>query len=254
MDSVIRNDWLRQAAIKSKPKPMTVEDDAAGGCDGVKDGSAGFHTQKQQNPWWQVDLGSVAKLGRIVIWNKTADKFAQLRSKRLVVQLSAEGKAWEVIYRHDGAPFHGVAGGKPLGKPLTVQALGKKARYVRVGLAGTEFFHLDEVEVFAAENPKVNLALDRPATQSSICNWSTSHKKSLSKFQHATQDALKLAIATRTLMGGSDRIAAYNAAMVELGKKFDEATPETDFQELYFETRQLRREMILSHPTLAFYR
>ncbi|MCP4376280.1 MAG: hypothetical protein GY794_08920, partial [bacterium] len=168
------------------------------------------------------------------------------------MQLSAEGKAWEVIYRHDGAPFHGVAGGKPLGKPLTVQASGKKARFVRVGLAGTEFFHLDEVEVFAAENPETNLALDRPATQSSISNWSTPHKKPLSKFQHAAQDALKLAIATPTLMGGSDRIAAYDAAMVELGKKFDEAISETDFRELYLETRHLRREMILSHPTLDF--
>jgi len=64
--SVIRDDWVRQAVAQNVGRPLTAGDDAAGGCDGIKDGTAGFHTQKQQNPWWQVDLGSVVSMGRIV--------------------------------------------------------------------------------------------------------------------------------------------------------------------------------------------
>ena len=49
--SVIRDDWVRQAVAQNENRPFTAEDDAAGGCDGIKDGTAGFHTQKQQDPW-----------------------------------------------------------------------------------------------------------------------------------------------------------------------------------------------------------
>ena len=70
---LIEDDWMRQAAAQNDNGPLTAQDDAAGGCDGFKDGLASFHTQKQQDPWWQVDLGSVVPLGRIVIWNRTND-------------------------------------------------------------------------------------------------------------------------------------------------------------------------------------
>ena len=39
----------------------------AGGCDGIKNGEWGFHTDLTQNPWWQVDLGKTQALGRIGI-------------------------------------------------------------------------------------------------------------------------------------------------------------------------------------------
>jgi hypothetical protein len=247
--SLIRDDWMRQAAVHDENRPLTAEDDAAGGCDGVKDGTAGFHTQKQQAPWWQVDLGSAAPLGRIVIWNRVNAPIAAQRAKRLVVRLSADGTKWEEVYRHEGAPFHGVKGGSP----LTVSASGKRARFVRVGLANNEYFHLDEVEVFSAENLETNLALDRPAMQSSTSAWSTPRKKPASnRFRLAARDALKLATATRTLMADSDRIASYDTALADLQSRFDEAAPDTDFQELYIEIRHLRRELILSHPALDF--
>jgi len=251
--SVIRNDWVRQAAATSKQKPTAAEDDAAGGCDGIKDGTAGFHTQKEQNPWWQVDLGSVAKLERIVIWNRTNDPIAVRRARRLMVRLSTDGKTWEQVYRHDGTPFYGFSGGRP----LTIPASSKKARFVRVGLADNEYFHLDEVEVFAAENPTTNLALDRHATQSSTSKWSTPRRKpasgrSTTLFRHAVREALELATATRALMAESDRIAAFDAALADHRKKIDQAGPDTDFRELFFAVRRLRRELILSHPALDF--
>jgi len=188
-------------------------------------------------------------MGRIVIWNRTNDASATQRARRLVVRLSTDGRAWEDIYRHDGTPFHGFSGGKP----LAVSASDKAARFVRVGLAGNEYFHLDEVEVFAAEHPETNLALNHPATQSSTSNWSTPRKKPVSDpFRLAAGEALELATATRNLMADSDRIASHDTALADLQKRFDGAGPETDFQELYIEIRRLRRELILSHPALDF--
>jgi len=247
--SVIRNDWMRQAAARSVQKTLTAEDDAAGGCDGIKDGTAGFHTQKEQDPWWQVDLGSVVPLERIVLWNRVNDPNGTLRAKRVVVRLSTDGKTWREIYRHDGTLFHGIKGGKP----LTVSASDKVARYVCISLADNEYFHLDEVEVFGVADPAANLALDRPATQSSTSNWSTPRKKPASdSFRRAAREALELAIATRTLMADSDRIASYDRTLADLQKRFDEAIPGTDYQELFFEVRHLRRRLILSHPALDF--
>ncbi|MBT3361763.1 MAG: sulfatase-like hydrolase/transferase [Rhodospirillales bacterium] len=246
---LIRDDWMRQAAAPSESGPLTAEDDAAGGCDGIKDGLAGFHTQQEQDPWWQVDLGSVVPLSQIVLWNRTGGGSAVQRARQLVVRLSADGQAWEEIYRHDGSLFYGFSGGVP----LTVSAPGKTARYVRVGLADNEYFHLDEVEVYGTDNLETNLALDRPATQSSTSNWSTPRKKPVSvSFRIAAGEALDLATATRTLMEGSDRLSSYDSALAELQERYDEAGADADFQELYIDTRQLRRELILSHPTLDF--
>ncbi|NQT86026.1 discoidin domain-containing protein, partial [bacterium] len=251
--SLIQNDWMRQAAARNATAPLSAEDDAAGGCDGIKDGSAGFHTQKQQDPWWQVDLGSVMPLGRIVIWNRVNDPIATPRAKRLVVGLSTDGKSWEEMYRHDGRPFRGIKGGPPLAIP----ASGKSARFVRVGLADNEYFHLDEVEVFGTAAPKTNLALDRPATQSSTSSWSTPRRnpasgRSTVNFRRAAREALALAVATRVLMAENGRIAAFDAALAGLQEKFDRAGPDTDLRELFFAVRSLRRELILSHPALDF--
>ncbi|HJN18005.1 MAG TPA: discoidin domain-containing protein [Armatimonadota bacterium] len=252
--SVIRDDWTRQAADTSERGPATAEDDAAGGCDGIKDGGTGFHTEKQQDPWWQVDLGSVMPLSRIVLWNRTDHEICLERARRVVLLLSTDGAAWEEIYRHAGPPFHGFSGGPP----LTVPASGKNARFVRVGLANDEYFHLDEVEVFAAAERETNVALDRPATQSSTSDWSTPRKKPVVYdrdsrfFQRAAGQALDLAAATRALMPGNDRLASFDTGLASLREKFDLATPDADLQDLFFAARQLRRELILSHPDLDF--
>ena len=59
----IEADWLRQEQLRTHatliPAPgekVSLEQDAAGGCNGVKDGFWGFHTADEENPWWRVDL------------------------------------------------------------------------------------------------------------------------------------------------------------------------------------------------------
>ena len=60
----VEADWLRQddKRLAAAPGPVTREEDAAGAVDGVKDGKWGFHTDFENNPWWQVDLGLAAKV------------------------------------------------------------------------------------------------------------------------------------------------------------------------------------------------
>ena len=63
----VEADWLLQDAKRLLPaaaeRKVSPEQDALGGCDGVKDGKWGFHTEAQLNPWWQVDLGRYIQAG-----------------------------------------------------------------------------------------------------------------------------------------------------------------------------------------------
>ena len=174
----IEADWLLQDVVRKLPPadpstaprtPVTTAEDAAGAVDGIKDGTYGFHTAGDATPWWQVDLGQSLPLGRIVIYNRCDGKVED-RTARVAVLLSDDGQAWQQLYQHDGTKFFGQTGGPP----LTVDAGGKPARFVRLQQPAGLYFHLDEVEVYRADG-KDNVALHRPADQSSVSQWSKPH-------------------------------------------------------------------------------
>ncbi|MBE0541295.1 MAG: discoidin domain-containing protein [Verrucomicrobia bacterium] len=169
----IEADWLlaeEVALLGGVSEPVTTQADAAGGCDGIKNGEWGFHTDNSKNPWWQVDLGTVQRLARVVVWNRTA---TAARAARIKVLLSDDGKEFRQVYQHDGTVFLGFKDNKP----LVVALQNESARFVRVALPGISYLDLDEVEVFGEANPKKNLALNRPADQISVSQWSVSHEK-----------------------------------------------------------------------------
>lgn len=107
------------------------------------------HTQKEPQPWWQVDLGSVQQVGTVVLYNRTDCCAERLSNFRLLV--SENGEDWHV-YAYPG--------------PALSQArfqVDRAARYVKVQLNGTNWLSLAEVQIFAPPN----LALGKTATQSS---------------------------------------------------------------------------------------
>ncbi|HUU89981.1 MAG TPA: discoidin domain-containing protein [Phycisphaerae bacterium] len=159
-----------QKATRTGPAGVTAVQDAAGGVDGCKTGEWGFHTANEKDPWWHVDLGRVQPLARVVLYNRCQQGMAQ-RMKDFSLLLSADGAAWAEAYRHGGKVFYGATDKKPLVIPLD----GKEARFVRIRLNGTSYFHLDEVEVYAPADAKKNVALGRPADQSSTSQWSARH-------------------------------------------------------------------------------
>ena len=131
---------LGKPASQSSRSPWSTATDPQGAVDGVINGGFGFHTDQQINPWWQVDLGATARIDSIRIHNRL--DCCSERARTLQVMLSDNGQDWRIAYRHNGSLF----GGKD-GRPLVVPLQGSTARYVRLQLNESNWFHLDEVEV-----------------------------------------------------------------------------------------------------------
>jgi len=252
----IEADWLHQDEMRNAKGPatqsggrnVTVEQDAAGGVDGVKTGAWGFHTENENDPWWQVDLGEPTVLQHMLLFNR-CDGCAP-RAARLKVLLSDDGKSFRQAYQHDGTTFYGQTDKKP----LVVQLGGVKARYVRLLQPGKNWFHLDEVEIYSAGGR--NIALGKPATQSSTSQWSARHDKVAvatqgeEPNQYATaqviQRGLKLAESLR-------RRGVDTAAEAKVLEQVEDAKPQAvSKRELYLQARWAVRQMALKNPLLDF--
>lgn len=183
MKRLVEADWIARdvlftANLKGGPEGdlwvVTPEQDAAGGCDGVKNGRWGFHTASgEQDPWWQVDLGRPQKLDRVVVYNRT-DRNTAPRTRNIQVLVAdrpdPSDSDFRLVYQHSGDPFFGVDGGPPLVVDLKAKDI--TARVVRLHIPGRCSFALDEVEVYAQDDPKKNIALGRPANQKSVGPYS----------------------------------------------------------------------------------
>ncbi len=117
----------------------TLEEDAAGGVNGVLDGARKFHTDLEDNPWWQVDLGGIATITEIHIHNTTEPLRERFRDFALSV--SIDGASWvALVEKHDGAVVEA---------PYVWNGPGAAwARFVRVTALGRAYLHLNQVEVF----------------------------------------------------------------------------------------------------------
>ena len=241
----VEADWLRQDVVRSA---VTPEEDAEGGCDGVKDGKWGFHTALQDDPWWQVDMGAAMPLDRLVVYNR-CDGTAG-RAARLAALLSEDGQSFAQVYQHDGSAFLGQSDGQP----LSVSLHGARARYVRLQVPGTNCLHLDEVEVYPTGENR-NVALGRPATQSSVCEWST--RKSLAHVRHyptatVVGRGLQLAGSLRRLGAPVDEeVAALDQVRAATAQLPGDAS-ESVRRELYLRARWAVRRLALANPLLDF--
>ena len=248
----IEADWLIQDARRlPKPGPVvTSESDASGAVDGVKDGKWGFHTEAEKDPWWQVDLGEAKQLDKVVIWNRCDPGMAP-RNSRINVLASEDGTNFKQLYQHDGTVFFGFTDNLPLSVPLP----GVRARFLRLALTGTTYFHLDEVEVFAAGSTN-NLALGKPATQSSVSQWSVARAGSAVEtapnypISLVVERGLKLAASQRRLGVNVDQAESVlrEAARLEAAGAMDTKARHA----LYIRARWAVREMAFGNPLLNF--
>jgi len=265
----IEADWLRQEVVRVAPLSgparagsVAPEEDAAGAVDGVKDGRWGFHTAIEENPWWQVDLKETATLGAVRIFNRCDSPEAPPRAARLRLLLSDDGKAWRQVYQHDGTAFGGAKDNKPLVVPLGGQA----ARYVRIQLPGKVPLHLDEVEVLeAGKDAPRNLALGRPATQSSTSQWSTARRLPVACQQAAENDPITPAGLARAVQAGLrlaedlrrrgaevDEQARSLAEVAQWLKQHPAHATQPELRRRYLEARWATRRIALKNPLLDF--
>jgi hypothetical protein len=249
----VEADWLVQLRLRglgeNPPGRTATQDGAAGAVDGIKNGRWGFMAAGANGgPWWQVDLGSSRALARVVIYNR-CDTCAD-RAAKIAVLLSDDGKTWKQVYQHDGTVFYGFRDNKP----LVVDLKSAKSRFVRLQIPG-DLLHLDEVEVYAADQPTVNIALNRPADQSGVCQWSSQWHPAWN-FAEAARDVIdrgrKLAQQRRGEgVDTSAALAQLDAAASKLAA-LAPAASEADQQAVYFQARWAVRKLILSSPLLNF--
>jgi hypothetical protein len=129
---------LNKATSQSSVGPWSRSQDPAVDSQGAVDGSTspwGFHTNEEENPWWQVDLGQLSAIDEIGVFNRS-DGY-QDRARTVRVLLSSNGNDWQQIYAHDGTAFDA----------LTIPVNDRQARFVRLQLNERQWFHLGEVTV-----------------------------------------------------------------------------------------------------------
>ena len=200
-----------------------------------------------------MDLGQPRKLDRLVIYNR-GDGFAE-RSSDLEVLLANDDRQFRRVYQHNGTVFHGTGGGMP----LTVKLGGAEARFVRLALPGRNYFHLDEVEAYAVGSEQ-NIALAKPATQSSVSQWSAKHDRpggeSPREYPIAlvVERGLKLAESQRRLGANVDRATALLAQVAQERQQLAAEATADAHRSLYFRARWIVRELALANPLLNFNR
>jgi hypothetical protein len=246
---------------------VTTAQDAAGGCDGVKNGRFGFHVaSKEQDPWWQVDLGETVKLDRIVIHNRTDGGTApRTRNIQILVSESDKNPRFRLVYQHDGQIFYGED------KALVVSLKSKNeaGRIVRLAIPGKCSFALDEVEVYAADDPKKNIALGKPADQKSVSPHSypgttvvrpgetSGGGFSLGHTKQVADRAEQLALRLKRQKGDAERLQKLSIGLVSLRERISRTESKKTISEesrksLYFEARDILRQIAFCNRLLDF--
>lgn len=259
----LEDHWFKQlTSEQGGDSSMLPEQDAFGAVNGDRyEGDTGFHTMGEGTQWWQVDLGRVFPVGRIVVCNRPG---FEGRNNKMKILFSNDGINWKTIHSCDGKSFQG---GKKGSDPLTVSPGGAQTRYVRMQLE-KEFLHLNEVEIYAQGDDNTNVALKKHATQSTTSPWSTMSLKEVpAEWKQAAAAGPKPPVANKKSIEEAFVLADKTLDYVQKVKKLDKHVQylnaykkawaegkidAKDYDDFYLKIRLLRRYMILSHPDLAF--
>jgi YVTN family beta-propeller protein len=126
------------------PSPASLAVD--GNVNGVFNNGSVTHTNSDTNAWWEVDLGAPQAVHTVRVWNRS--DAAPERLTDFYLFLSSQpmaGKSLAELLADPGVAQlrnTGVAG-----RPTTI-SMSATGRYVRLQLAGTNFLHMAELEVF----------------------------------------------------------------------------------------------------------
>ena len=263
--SLVEHDWLVQAWRSMLPSMNVISGqaavatwaDAAGAVDGVKDGKYAFHTGLEANPWWQVDLGEKKKIARIVVYNRLDYAPGLHNADNLLILMSDDGQSWTTLYDNEGKHFGGTKGAGPLDVVLATER--PAARFVRLQIASPTpiFFHLDEVEIYDASEVRTNIALGRPADQSSISQWSRAKMSAWAgqKIKYPVGETIERG---RLLAGDLQQhgvdVAWFEAEVEVICNELEKASDTSDkyAKALYFQARRVVRKLVFSNPAVNF--
>ena len=94
-----------------------------------------FHTDFQDNPWFQLDFGKVQQIGRVRVENR--DDCCQERAVPLIVEVQDPSGQWREVARRDELFQEWTATFPPV-----------QSRLLRLRLANRMMFHLSRVQVW----------------------------------------------------------------------------------------------------------
>ncbi|WP_285710976.1 glycoside hydrolase N-terminal domain-containing protein [Microtetraspora sp. NBRC 16547] len=150
-----RIDVLRENLALRKPAEQSSTYPSGGGVasravDGNTNGdfsnTSVTHTNLENQPWWQVDLGVSQDIGEILVWNRTDCCSERLSDFYVLVSDSPFTSAsLETTMQQPGVHAFRYAG--TAGTPTRIN-IGKSGRYVRVQLTASNYLALAEVQVF----------------------------------------------------------------------------------------------------------
>jgi hypothetical protein len=259
----IEEDWLRQAQAiqEGSVGEVSTQTDARGGCDGIKNGKYAFHTAQEPNPWWQVDLGQVVPISQIAVFNRLDYLPGLHNADPLLILTSNDGKQWTLRHENKGKHFGGISGAPPLEVLFKTNTV--SARFVRLQIPSSQpiFLHLDEVEVYGPPDEggsRRNLALHRPADQSSISQWSSAKRLPVTTRDFPTREWLERGrkLASDLRHAGTD-VTPFLKKLEETAqrlKAMPSGAPEETRRTLYLETRWVVRALAFGNPILDFER
>ena len=137
-----------QSSISSWSLGATPAEDAARLVSGKHSGSYNNHTDLDSPPWWEVDLEGRYDVREIRIFNRLGPLALTRRARRLTIRISLDRARWDVVYlKDDEAVFGGTDGSPLIWRPNTRV----EARIIRILLFGTQFLHLDQVEIYGSQ-------------------------------------------------------------------------------------------------------
>lgn len=131
-----------QSSISAWSNSRVVEEDARGANNGHISGQVGFHTDWEQEPWWQVDLEGEYLIRKVVIFNRQQEAH---RLKHFSLLRSLDGRQWKRFFRKIDSTVFGEADVHPYIAEITGD---RPARFVRVRLDGHGYLHFNECQVF----------------------------------------------------------------------------------------------------------
>jgi hypothetical protein len=146
-------DWLDALENVALGKPATCNSTYAGyassasaAVNGHPSGVFAFHTDKNPEPAWEVDLGSVYHLQAVRILNR--GDACKERAMGLVVEVSEDHSSYARIHTQD-AVFGGLLDPDALLLDFRDRTTKPKGRYLRLRLPRSDYLHLDQVEIYA---------------------------------------------------------------------------------------------------------
>ncbi|WP_429956006.1 glycosyltransferase family 2 protein [Gluconobacter japonicus] len=140
---ISRNKPCNQSSISFWSSGSTTHEDASNAVNGVINGFAKFHTDLEDNPWWEIDLQEIFCVKKIIIYNvcnETAN-----RCKNVKIDFSCDGSINRPILfeKKDDVILGGF-----LDNPLDIDC-NVFSRYIRITNLDRNFLHLDQIEVYA---------------------------------------------------------------------------------------------------------